>query len=169
MRCESKGHLLVGTVILRYLTIFKNGQALSTFGSLNCLSLSSCQRDLQPLVQMRWRRRAFSRGCTGDSDIFSSCDMKDEPAFKPLQGNTAFLWVRASRGPFHLRQKTQSPSHIPIAEGRLLLRCLWKVGLPLQWKTGNGSDPEMIWVAQYFRQVAILKLMILNTWEGCLS
>ena len=31
---------------------------------------------------------------------------------------------RASRGPFHLRQKTQSPSHIPISEGRLLLRCL---------------------------------------------
>ena len=24
----------------------------------------------------------------------------------------------------HLRQKTQSPSHIPISEGRLLLRCL---------------------------------------------
>ena len=39
---------------------------------------------------------------------------------------------RAFRGPFHLEQKTQGPSHIPIAEGRLLLRCLWKVGLPVQ-------------------------------------
>ena len=27
-------------------------------------------------------------------------------------------------GIFHLRQKTQRPSHIPISEGRLLLRCL---------------------------------------------
>ena len=29
---------------------------------------------------------AFSRVSTGDSDIPSSCEMKDEPAFKPLQG-----------------------------------------------------------------------------------
>ena len=63
--------------------------------------------------------------------------MKDEPAFKPLQGNAAFFQVTASWGPFHLRQKTQGPSHIPIAKGKLLLRCLWKVGLPLQLKTGN--------------------------------
>ena len=36
-----------------------------------------------------------------------------------------------------LRQQNQGPSHIPIAEGRLLLRCLWKVGIPLQSKPGN--------------------------------
>ena len=36
-----------------------------------------------------------------------------------------------------MRQKTQGPSHIPIAEGKLLLRCLWKFGLPLQWNSGN--------------------------------
>ena len=94
--------------------------------------------------------------------------MKYEPAFKPLQGNPAFFWVRASRGPFHLRQKTQSPSHIPISEGRLLLRCLWKVGLPLQSKTGNHSHPEMIWGARNIPQPALLKLMILYTWDGCL-
>ena len=35
-----------------------------------------------------------------------------------------------------LRQKNQGPSHIPIAEGSLLLRCLWKAGLPLQLKPG---------------------------------
>ena len=63
--------------------------------------------------------------------------MKDEPEFKWLQGNPAFFWVRASRGPFHLRQKTQGPSHIHIAEGKLLLKCLWKGGSPLQSKTGN--------------------------------
>ena len=39
--------------------------------------------------------------------------------------------------PFHLTQKTQGPSHIPIPEGKLHLRCLWKVGSPLHSKTGN--------------------------------
>ena len=61
----------------------------------------------------------------------------------------------------HLRQKTQSPSHIPISEGRLHLRCLWKVSLPLQLKTGNHSHPEMRWVARNIPQAALLKLKIL--------
>ena len=39
----------------------------------------------------------------------SSCEMKDVPPFKPLQGNPPFFRVRASRGPFNLRQKTQGP------------------------------------------------------------
>ena len=80
---------------------------------------------------------AFSRVSTGDSVIPSPCEMKDESAFKPLQGNPAFFRVRASWGPFHLRQNTQGPSHIPIAERKLLLSCLWKIGLPLQLKSGN--------------------------------
>ena len=74
----------------------------------------------------------FSRVSTEDSDIPSSCQMKDEPAFKTLQGNPTLLLVRESRYPLHLRQHTQGPSHITIAEGRLLLRCLWKVGLPVE-------------------------------------
>ena len=80
---------------------------------------------------------AFSRGSTGVSGMPSSCEMKDELEFKPLQGNPGFFFVRAFRGPFHLRQKTQGSPHIPIAEGKLHLRCLWKVGSPLQSKTGN--------------------------------
>ena len=63
--------------------------------------------------------------------------MKGEPAFKPLQGNPAFFQGRASPCPFHLRKQTQGPSDILIAEGSLLLRCLWKVGIPLQSKPGN--------------------------------
>ena len=34
---------------------------------------------------------AFSRISTGESDILSSCEVKDEPEFKPLQGNLAFF------------------------------------------------------------------------------
>ena len=124
-------------MILEFPSIFKKSQASSPFEALNSTFLSRCQRDVRPPVQMRQRPRAFSRVSTGDSDIPSSCEMKDEPALKPLQGNPAFFRVRASQGPFHLRQKTHGPSHIPIAEGKFLLRCLWTVGLPVQSKTGN--------------------------------
>ena len=61
---------------------------------------------------------------------------------KPLQGNLDFFLIRASRGPFHLKHKTQCPSHIYIPKGKLL-RCLWKDVLPLQSKTGNQlSSPD---------------------------
>ena len=146
MRREAKGPLLVGTVILIFLSIFRKRRALSTFEAMNSALLSMCQKDVRPSVQKRLRTMAFSRVSTWDSVIPTSCEIKYEPAFKPLQGNPAFFSVRASRGPFHLREKTQSPSHIHISLGRLLLRCLWKVGLPLPSKTLNHSHPEMIWV-----------------------
>ena len=34
---------------------------------------------------------AFSRVYTGDSEIPSSCEIKDEPAFKALQGSRTCL------------------------------------------------------------------------------
>ena len=62
---------------------------------------------------------------------------------KPLQGNLDFFLIRASRGPFPLKHKTEGPSHIHIPKGKLLLRCLWKEGLPLHSKTGNQlSSPD---------------------------
>ena len=137
MRRETEGHFLVGTVILGFLLIFKKSQALSPFEAFNSTHLSRCQRDVRTSVQMRRRSRAFPRVSTGYSHIPSSCEMKDEGAFKALQGNPAFFQVRASRGPFHLRQKTQGPSNIPIAERKLFLWCLWKIGLPLHLKSGN--------------------------------
>ena len=56
---------------------------------------------------------------------------------KTLQGHLDFFLIRASRGPFRLKHKTQGPSHIYIPKGKLLLRCLSKEGLPLHSKTGN--------------------------------
>ena len=78
-------------MILGFLSIFKKRQALSPFEALNFVCLSRCQRDVIPPVQMRRRPTAFSRVSTGDSDIPSSCELKDEPEFKPLQGNLAFF------------------------------------------------------------------------------
>ena len=88
-------------------------------------------RDVRPPVQLTLGSRADSRDCTEDSDDPLSCEKKDEPAFKPLQGNLTFFRVRESRYPLHVRQQIQGSSHIPIAEGRLLLRCFWEGGLPL--------------------------------------
>ena len=62
---------------------------------------------------------------------------------KPLQGKLDFFLIRASRGPIRLNHKTEGPSHIHIPKGKLLLRCLWKDGLPLHSKTGNQlSSPD---------------------------
>ena len=132
VRWETKRPFLVSTEILGFLSIFKKSQASSPFEALNSAHLSKSQIDMRTSVQKRLRTTAFSRVSTGDSDISSSCEMKDKPAFKPHQANPTFFLVRASRNPLRLRQQTQGLSHIPIAEGRLLLRCLWKVGQPLQ-------------------------------------
>ena len=91
VRVEAKRPLLVGTVILVFLSIFTNSQASSTFEAMNSAHLSMCQKDVRPFVQKSWRTMAFSRVSTGDSVISSSYEMKYEPAFKPLQGNPAFF------------------------------------------------------------------------------
>ena len=91
VRQETKAHFLVGTVILGFLSIFKKSQASSLFEAWNSVCLSRYQNDVILPIQMRRRTTAFSRASTGDSDIPSSCVMKEEPKFKPPQGNPAFL------------------------------------------------------------------------------
>ena len=56
-------------------------QASPPFEVVNSAHLSTCQKDVRPSVQKRWRTMAFSRISTGDSVIRSSCEMKYEPAF----------------------------------------------------------------------------------------
>ena len=80
VRSDTEGHFLFDTVILGLITIFKNCQTSSTFEAVNSTWLSSCQRDVRPIFEMRWRTRAFCRVSTGDSDILSYCDMIDEHA-----------------------------------------------------------------------------------------
>ena len=91
VRREAKLPLLVGTVIWVFLSIFTKSQASSPFEALNSGPLSKSQMDVRTSVQKRLRTMAFSRVSTGDSDIPSSCEMKYEPAFNPLQGNPAFF------------------------------------------------------------------------------
>ena len=91
VRQETEVHFLVGTVILAFLSIFQKSQASSRYEALNSVCLSRGQRDVRPPVRMRQTPTAFSMVSTGDSDMPSSCEMKDEPEFKPLQGNRAFF------------------------------------------------------------------------------
>ena len=91
MRQETEVHFLLDTVILGLLSIFKKIQALSPYESWNSVCLSRGQRDVRPPVQMRQTPTAFSRVSTGDSDMPSPYEMKDETEFKPLQGNRAFF------------------------------------------------------------------------------
>ena len=87
---EAKCPLLVGTVILVFLSIFTKSQASSPFEALNSAHLSKSQMDVRHSVQERLRTVALSRISTGDSDILSSCEMKDDPPFNVLQGKAAF-------------------------------------------------------------------------------
>ena len=91
VRQGTEFHFLFVTMILGLLSIFKESQALSPYEPLNSVCLSRVQSDVRTPVQMRWKPMAFYRVSTGDSDMPSSCEMKDEPEFKPLQGNRAFF------------------------------------------------------------------------------
>ena len=91
MRQETEVHFLFGTVILGLLSILKKSQASSPYETFNSVCLSRGHRDVRSPVQITLMPTAFSRYYTQDSDMSSSCEMKDEPEFTPLQGNRAFF------------------------------------------------------------------------------
>ena len=91
VRRENKHPLLIGRVILVFLSIFMKYQASSPFEALNSAHLSKSQMEMRPSLQKRLRNMAFSKVSTGNSDIPSTSEMKDEPAFKALQGKPAFF------------------------------------------------------------------------------
>ena len=91
VRREAKLPLLVGPVILVFLSIFTKSQALSPFEALNSVHLSKSQMDVRPSVKKMLRTMASSSVSTRDSDIPSSCEMKDEPEIKALQGKPAIF------------------------------------------------------------------------------
>ena len=110
---------------------------------------------------MRLGPRAFSRVSTGDSDIHSSCEMKDEPAFKPLQEYPAFFQVKASRDPFHLRQQTQGPlTYLLLREASSGGAC-GMLSYLFSRSQGISSHLETIWGEQSYPRFAVLKLLFL--------
>ena len=91
VRQETEVHFLFGTVMLGLLSIFKKTQASTPYEAFNSVCLSRGHRDVKTPDQMTLTPTAFSRVSTQDSDMSSSCEMKDEPEFMPLQGNRAFF------------------------------------------------------------------------------
>ena len=81
MRQETEIQFLVATVILGFLCILKKNQASSPYEALNSVCLSRGQRDVRHPVQVRRTPSTFSRVSTGNSDMPSSGEMKDEPEF----------------------------------------------------------------------------------------
>ena len=91
VRRDPKHPLLVGTLILVFLSFFTKSQASSPFEAVNSAHLSMCEKDERPSVQKTCKTVAFSRVSPGDSVIPSSFEMKYGPAFKPLEGNQSFF------------------------------------------------------------------------------
>ena len=99
--------LLVGTVILVFLSIFTNSQESSPFEALNSAQLSKFQMDVRPSVQKTLRTMAFSRVSTGDSDIPSSLRWKmslhlrhcreSRPSFESGHLGVHYTWGRKHR------------------------------------------------------------------------
>ena len=154
---ETEVHFLVGTVILGFLSIFKKSKASSPIEALNSLCISSCQSDVISPVQMRRRPTAFSRVSTGDSDIPSSCDMKQEPKFKPLQGYPAFFWVR----PLAVHSTWERKNRVPLSYLLLRENSTWgacgKLAHLLSKRQGISSLFETICGAWNFLRAAALK------------
>ena len=154
---ETEVHILVGTVILGFLSIFKKSKACSPFEAFNFMCLSRCQIDMIPPFQIRRRPAAFSRVSTGDSDIPSSCDMKQEPKFKPLQGNPAFLWVRIVA----VHSTWDRKHRVPLTYLLLTENATWgacgKLAHLFSQRQGISSHLETICGAWNFLRAAVLK------------
>ena len=73
---------------------FQEESGLGSFCSIELHGPLEVSKDLRAPVQMRLGHRAFSRYCTEDSQIPLACEMKNEGAFKPPQGNPTFFSVR---------------------------------------------------------------------------
>ena len=108
---EAKLPLLASTIILVFLSIFTKSQALSPFEALNSVHLSKSQKDVKHSVQKRLRTMAFSRVSTGDSEIPSSCEMKDEPAFRHCRESQPLLSQGISGSIILEAENTESLSH----------------------------------------------------------
>ena len=163
---ETEVHFLVGTVILGFLSIFKKSKASTPFEALNSVCLSRCQSDVTPPVQMRQWPTAFSRISTWGSDISSSCDMKHEPKFKPLQENPPFFWVRL----LAVHSTWDKKHRVPLTYLLLRENSTWgaweKLAHLSSQRQGISSHLETICCAFNFLHAAVLKLIFIWTWGG---
>ena len=129
---------------------FQEESSLVTFWNLEIHRPLKVSRDVRPPVQMRQRTRVSSRISTQDSDIPSSCDMKHEPKFKPLQGKPAFFWVR----PLAVNSTWDRKHRVPLSYLLLRENSTWaacrKLAHLFSQRQGISSHLGTIWSAWSF-------------------
>ena len=117
VRQETKAHFLVGTVILGFLSIFKNSQASSPFEALNSMCLSRYQSDVIPPVQIGRRTMAFSRFSTGDTGGLSVLPSSKSRFLTCLIGNKELLCTQCRGIIPHLSASGKSDVFSRVAAG----------------------------------------------------
>ena len=139
----------------------KNCQALSTFKAVNSTWLSSCQSDVRPLFEMRWRPRAFCRVSTGVSDILSFCDMNDEHAWRLCKE----IWPSFESRHLGVHFAWSIKHRVPLTYLVLWENSSWgawgKMAYLFSQRQGIFSQLLTICGARIFHLFALLKLMFL--------
>ena len=161
VRSDTEDHFLFDTVILGYLTIFKICQPSSTFEAVISTWSSNCQRYVRPHFEWRWTHRAFCRVSTGDSDILSSCDMKNEHALRLCREIWPSLksWHLGVHFAWSIKHRVLL-TYIFLRENSSWYAC-GKLGYLFSQSQGISSHLQTIWGAQIFHPVSLLKLMFL--------
>ena len=139
----------------------QESQASSNFEELNSACLSSCQSDVRPLIENRWRPRAFCRVFTGDSVILSSCDMNDEPALRLCRE----IWPSFESGHLGVHFTWSWKHRVPLTYILLRENSTWGASRKLAYhfsrRQGISSHIQTIWSARIFHPGDLLKLMFL--------
>ena len=136
---------------------FQQESSFVSFWSLELHRALEVSRDVRPPVQMSRGTRVSSRISTQDSDIPSSCHMKHERKFKPLQGNPVFLWVRPLAVYSNWNRKHRVPrSYLLLRENSTWGAC-GKLAHLFSERQGISSHLEKIFGAWNFLRAAVLK------------
>ena len=117
---------------------------------------------------MRWKPRAFCRVSTGDSDILSSSDMNDVNSLSLCRE----IWPSFESGHLGVHFAWSIKHRVPLTYILLRENSSWaasgKMAYLFSRTQGISSHLQKIWGARIFHPVALLKLMFLWTWDGCL-
>ena len=148
---------------------FQEESSLDSFWSLELHEPLEVSRDVRAPVKMMRGTRVSSRISIQDSNIASSCDMKHEPKFKPLEGNTAFFLVRHLAVHSSWDRKHRVPlSYILLRENSIWGAC-GKLAHLFSQRHGISSHLETICGAWNCLRAAVLKWIFIYTWGGCLK
>ena len=138
---------------------FQEVSSLVIFWSLEFHEPLEVSRDVRPPVQMRREISVSSRISIQDSDISPSCQIKDYPAFKPLQRNPALFLVGKLSIHSTWGRKFRVPlTYLLLREGSSSGDCL-KLAYLFNRILGISSLLEMILGSWSIPRVPVLKLV----------